>query len=148
MGPRPFTVFDQSEQLFAFRGRQFASFVEFRLCEFTQLDPFREIDLALHRQQIRLTDLLQIEPDRIADARGLIGLFEPLLMRSPAIFFRVSGGLLENLDSLGDERGIELIEMLDLILSVRKEREKIIGQQVTLRAALFEKIGHGNFLLP
>ncbi len=55
--------------------------------------------------------------------------------------------MLENFDPLGDERGIELIEMLDLILSVRKERKKIIGQQVALRAALFEKIGHGDFLL-
>jgi hypothetical protein len=37
--------------------------------------------------------------------------------------------------------------MVDLIFRVRKEREKIIGQQITLRTALFEKIGHGGFLL-
>jgi hypothetical protein len=36
--------------------------------------------------------------------------------------------------------------MLDLILGVREERQKIVGQQVSLRAPFFEKIGHDDFL--
>ncbi len=66
-------------------GESSTDFVELRLRELAQLDPFREIDLSLHRQQIGFADLLQIEPDRIADTRGLVGLFQPFFVRSPAI---------------------------------------------------------------
>jgi hypothetical protein len=49
-------------------------------------------------------------------------------------------GVLEDFDALGDQRGIKLVEMLDLIFRIRKEREQVVSQQIALCTTFFQKI--------
>jgi hypothetical protein len=140
MGTGALTILDQGAELLALCERELGIFVQLRLRELPKLDAFGEIDLALHRQEIGFANLLKIQSDRIPDARWLISGFQSLFLGVTPIAVRMGGRVIEYFDTFGDEGGIELIDPLDLLFGIRKERKKIVSQQVSLRAPLFEKI--------
>ena len=100
--------------------------------ELAALHAFGKPDLFLHREKIGFADLLQVEADRVANARGDV-------LRVCRAFLRVGladairgrrdwlgGCLVKHLDAFGHQGRVEFVEAIEMLFSVGEGGDNLV----------------------